>query len=266
MPPGSLPFPGKCARRVHFFISTHFYINKYEYRDEWLALSQHLQEALTEADVVRALHKVLVESPLIPLKFFIWVGDSAKGYRLVSASKNPDGNINENIIAVDDPMVQFLGTHSHFHLAEKNPDPAWRKTRKNKDEFMTDLNLTLISPISIGNQLAGLMGLGPEFTGGQYGYDDFDLLTVLGSQTASALLAVRRAEELAHAREQRAWNRLSAFVLHDIKNAATMLSMLQENAPAHIHEPAFQQDMLELVDDHFKKNGPGGAAAGDVEG
>ncbi|HBF42816.1 MAG TPA: hypothetical protein DDW42_04160, partial [Desulfobacteraceae bacterium] len=59
---GLFAFSGKIRRRVHFFISTHFYINKYEYRDEWLALSQHLQGALTEADVVRALRKVLAES------------------------------------------------------------------------------------------------------------------------------------------------------------------------------------------------------------
>ena len=47
----------------------------------------------------------------------------------------------------------------------------------------------------------------------------------------SALLAVRMAEELAHAREQQAWNRLSAFVLHDIKNAAALLG----------HEPGLHQ-------------------------
>lgn len=63
------------------------------------------------------------------------------------------------------------------------------------------------------------------------------------------------AEELAHTREQQAWHKLSAFVLHDIKNAATMLSLLQENAPEHIHEPEFQQDMLELVDDALRRMG-----------
>jgi hypothetical protein len=35
---------------------------------------------------------------------------------------------------------------------------------------------------------------------GLYGHDDFDLLTALGTQAASALLAAHRAEELAHAR------------------------------------------------------------------
>ena len=60
---------------------------------------------------------------------------------------------------------------------------------------------------------------------------------------------------MAYAREQQAWNRLSAFVLHDIKNAATMLSLLKENAPEHIHEPEFQQDLLETVDDALRRMG-----------
>ena len=251
---GLFAFSGKMRRRVHFFISTHFYINKYEYRDECLALSQHLQGALTEADVVKALRQVLAES-LYTTKIFIWLGDSSQGYRLVSSPENPDTRSNENAIASNDPLVRFIQTHSHFYVKEKEPDPAWQKIVKIKETFLTSLNLILLVPISIGNQLAGLIGLGPEFTGGQYGYDDFDLLTVLGSQTASALLAVRRAEELAYAREQQAWNRLSAFVLHDIKNAATMLSLLRENAPDHIHESEFQEDILEVVDDALRRMG-----------
>ncbi len=68
-------------------------------------------------------------------------------------------------------------------------------------------------------------------------------------------MAIRIAEKLAHTREQEAWNSLSTFVLHDIKNAASMLSLLKENAPAHIHEPEFQQDMLDLVDDALNRMG-----------
>jgi putative PEP-CTERM system histidine kinase len=251
---GLFTFSGKMRRRVHFFISTHFYINKYEYRDQWLAFSQHLQVTLTEANVVKSLRQVLAES-LYTTEIYIWLGDSSKDYKVVSSPRNPDNRSNDNAIASNDPLVQYIKAHSHFHLKEKEPDAAWQKVAKNKEAFLNSLNLILLAPISIGNQLAGLIGLGSEFTGGQYGHDDFDLLAALGSQTASALLAVRMAEELAHAREQQAWNRLSAFVLHDIKNAATMLSLLQENATEHIHEPEFQQDLLEAVDDALKRMG-----------
>jgi putative PEP-CTERM system histidine kinase len=247
-------FSGKIRRRAQFFISTHFYINKYEYRDEWLALSQQLQGALSEAEVVKALREVLTES-LYTAEIFIWLGgmESAKEFTLISSPEYTLTTSHSHNIAANDPLIRYIKTHSLFHKEEKEPDPLWQEVMVHKEPFFTSLNLTLLAPISIGNQLVGLIGLGPEFTGGKYGHDDFDLLTALGSQTASALLAVHMAEELAHAREQQAWHRLSAFVLHDIKNAATMLSLLRENAPEHIHELEFQQDMLELVDDALKR-------------
>ena len=251
---GLFAFSGKIRRRVQFFISTHFYNNKYEYRDEWLALSQELQGASNESEVVKGLREVLAES-LYTTDIFIWLGGSGSSqeYRLVSSPATLESVNLENHLAFHDPLVEYFNSHPYFHLEEKEPETDWQEVLQSKKPLLHSLNITLLAPISIGNQLVGLIGLGPEYTGGQYSYDDFDLLAALGSQTASALLAIRMAEELAHVREQQAWNRLSAFVLHDIKNAATMLSLLQENASDHIHEPEFQQDMLELVDDSLTR-------------
>jgi putative PEP-CTERM system histidine kinase len=243
---GLFAVSGKLRRRIQFFISTHFYVNKYEYRDEWLALSRQLQGALTEADVIKALRQVLSES-LYTTNLIIWLGDPSHGYRIVSPNGNPDGNA--NALAPDDPLVGFLQQHPYFDVNEKEADGTWKAVAQRKEGFLTDLNLVLTAPLFIGEQLVGLIGLGPEFTGGRYGHDDFDLLTALGTQAASALLAVRMSEKLAHSRERRAWDRLSAFVLHDVKNAATMLALASENAADHIQNPAFQQDMLAAVND-----------------
>nr|HDM99962.1 PEP-CTERM system histidine kinase PrsK [Deltaproteobacteria bacterium] len=243
---------GKLRRRVHFFISTHFYVNKYEYRDEWLALSRRLQGALTEAEVLRALHQVLADS-LYTTNLIIWLGDKEHGYRPFSPDGNQNGKTDEYTISPEDPLVRFLESHPYFHLGESEPDNAWKEILAKKKGFLEKLNLVLVTPLLIGDQLVGLIGIGPEFTGGRYGQDDFDLLTALGTQAASALLAVRIAEQLAHTREKEAWDRLSAFVLHDVKNAATMLSLVRDNAPEYIHEPEFQQDMLKAIDDALKR-------------
>ena len=61
---GLFAFSGKMRRRAYFFISTHFYINKYEYRDEWLALSQYLQGALGEGEVVKALGHPIINTSI----------------------------------------------------------------------------------------------------------------------------------------------------------------------------------------------------------
>ncbi|MBW1932281.1 MAG: PEP-CTERM system histidine kinase PrsK [Deltaproteobacteria bacterium] len=243
---------GKLRRRVHFFISTHFYVNKYEYRDEWLALSHQIQGALTEADVIKALRQVLADS-LYTTNLIIWLGDTENGYIPIFSPGNPNGKADKNIIPPDDPLVRFLKTHPYFHLEDREPDKAWKEIVEKKKVFLDNLNLVLLTPLFIGDQLVGLIGIGPEFTGGRYGQDDFDLLTALGTQAASALLAVRMAEKFAHTREQEAWDRLSAFVLHDVKNAATMLSLVRDNAPNHIHDLEFQQDMLKAIDDALKR-------------
>ena len=239
---------GKLRRRVHFFISTHFYINKYEYRDEWLILSRELQGATTEADVVKALYKVLAES-LYATDIRIWLGDIRNGYIYVPRHGNHEGTADGDFIVLVDPLIRFLNEHPFFYLKEREPDKAWKELVKDKGDFLGNLSLELFVPLSIGNQIVGLIGVGPEFTGGRYGLDDFDLLIALAGQAASALLAVRMAEELARAREQQALDKLSAFVLHDVKNAASMLSLVRENAPNHIQDPEFQQDMLEVLDD-----------------
>ncbi|MEE4241060.1 MAG: XrtA/PEP-CTERM system histidine kinase PrsK, partial [Desulfopila sp.] len=244
----------RIRRQVHFFISTHFYINKYEYRDEWLSFTRKLQGVLSESAVVDALRDVLYES-LYTEEIYIWLEQEQgpRRYVLIASPAGRDQEKNLYDIAADDIVIHYLHRHAYYDKNQEKPDPEWEKNLAGRASCVAELNLQFISPITIDNRIIGVIGLGPEFTGGRYGYDDFDLLTALGTQAASALLAVRMAEELAHAREQQAWHRLSSFVLHDIKNAATMLSLLRENAPAHIHEPEFQQDMLELVDDTLKR-------------
>jgi putative PEP-CTERM system histidine kinase len=246
-------FSGKIRSRSHFFISTHFYTNKYEYRDEWLSLSESLEGAQTEDEVVQSLSKILQKS-LYTVEIFIWIGDSESGQDFTLSSWHKDfKNEGVNTINSSGILINYLKDRSYFHLDEKEKTPQWQEVKEQKTDLFESFKLKIITPISINNHVSGLIGLGGEYTGGEYSYDDFDLLSALGSQTAATLLAIRMSEKLAKAREQQAWNRLSAFVLHDIKNAATMLSLLQENAPEHIHEREFQDDMLELVDDTLKR-------------
>ena len=237
-------FSKDLRRRVNFFISTNFYVNKYEYRDEWLSLSAKLQGATTEADVAQALHEVLLES-IYSTQILIWIGDANRGYHPVMTSKEAM----PGPIATADPLATYLKTHPYVYIQEVYADPDHQHVIQKQADFFRAHHLELAAPLIIGDQLLGIIGLGAEFTGGRYGHDDFDLLAALGTQTASALMAIRNAEALAHARERSAWDRLSAFVLHDIKNAATMLSLVRTNAPGNIQNPEFQQDMLEAMDD-----------------
>ncbi|NJL58745.1 MAG: PEP-CTERM system histidine kinase PrsK [Desulfobacteraceae bacterium] len=244
----SMALSGKVRHSVRFFISTHFYINKYEYRDEWLAFSRLLKGALTENEIVNALDQVLAQS-LYTNIIFIWLGDDKHGYRLAFEKKRLTDPKKNYHLSPADPIVAFLRKHHHYYREEKGHE----KEIPEKTLF-SELNIVLAVPLTIGEQLLGLIALGPEFTDGRYGDDDFDLLTALGTQAASALLAAKMAEELSRTRQQEVWNIMSAFILHDVKNAAGNADpSIRQNAPAHLHDPEFQKDMLDTIDDSLKR-------------
>lgn len=237
--------------RIKFFISTHFYINKYEYRDEWLAFSKLLKGALTETEVVKALDEVLTDS-LYTTTLCIWIGDEEKGYANVYSKGVPD---NEEAkrgrrLPSDSPLIRYLSQHDHYDAGERSG-----KSGPEVPSQAVESGLVLFSPLITGDQLVGVIGIGPEYTGGKYGPDDYDLLFALGCQAASAIQAGRMAEELSRVRQQQAWNTMSTFVLHDIKNAAGMLSLLRQNAPKYFDQPDFKEDMLETIDDALKRMG-----------
>jgi putative PEP-CTERM system histidine kinase len=78
-------------------------------------------------------------------------------------------------------------------------------------------------------------------------WEVIDLLGIAGSQAASYLAQQEAANELMVARQFESFNRMSTFVVHDLKNLVAQLSLMNANAERHKHNPEFQQDMLETV-------------------
>ena len=81
----------------------------------------------------------------------------------------------------------------------------------------------------------------------QLDWEDFDLLTVVGRQLASYLAEQASQRALMEAARFDEFNRRMAFVLHDIKNLASQLSLLSHNAQRHGDNPAFHADMLKTL-------------------
>jgi putative PEP-CTERM system histidine kinase len=60
-------------------------------------------------------------------------------------------------------------------------------------------------------------------------------------------------EALIETRKFDAFNKMSAFVVHDLKNIITQLSLMLKNAERHRANPEFQQDMLMTVANSLEK-------------
>jgi putative PEP-CTERM system histidine kinase len=93
----------------------------------------------------------------------------------------------------------------------------------------------------------GLMTLGDRVAGVPFSLQDFDLLKCVADQAAASLLNMRLSHRLMQAKELEAFQTMSAFFVHDLKNTASTLSLMLQNLPVHFDNPAFREDALRAV-------------------
>ena len=77
--------------------------------------------------------------------------------------------------------------------------------------------------------------------------EDFDLLKTIADQTAGILLNMKLFERLRKVKETEAIQTMSAFMMYDLKNLASMLSLTMENLPTHFDNAEFRKDALRLI-------------------
>jgi putative PEP-CTERM system histidine kinase len=66
----------------------------------------------------------------------------------------------------------------------------------------------------------------------------------VGDQVAAGLLNAQLSQKLLQAKELEAFQTMSAFFVHDLKNTASTLNLMLQNLPIHFDNPDFRQDAL----------------------
>ena len=95
-------------------------------------------------------------------------------------------------------------------------------------------------PLIGGESWLGVIVLADRVRGLGYSAEEMDLLKCIGEQVAATLLKLRLTEEIMERKELEAFQTMSAFLIHDLKNAASTLGLMLENLPAHFDNPAFR--------------------------
>jgi hypothetical protein len=121
------------------------------------------------------------------------------------------------------------------HQGERARVPGW---------LVEDREAWALVPLLHFERLVGMVVLGRPPVTRQLDWEDFDLLRVVGQQLASYLAENNGQVALLEANRFDEFNRRIAFVMHDIKNLASQLSLLSRNAERHAENPAFRADML----------------------
>ncbi len=105
----------------------------------------------------------------------------------------------------------------------------------------------LIIPLLFGDRLQGILLLRESDLLRDLNWEDRDLLKLAGKQAGSHLAQFQADQALIESRQFEAFNRLSAYVIHDLKNILAQLSLIVSNAQKHKDNPEFIDDMVNTV-------------------
>ncbi len=239
-----LLFSGQLRSRLKLFVSKHFFSYRYDYREEWLHLievlsGKALQASLPER-VVYALGK-LVESP----GGAIWLRDDDGVYRFASCWNLPISQVDRHWApSSTDAALEALPEVEDVHDADRSQPGSTRELPQWIGE--NDIFWLWVALIH-DDKLIGFTLLARPRVPQALGWENTELLRTAARQAASYLALDRAAKALAEAQQFAGFNRLSAFVVHDLKNLVAQLSLITRNAERHGHNPEFIADAMQTI-------------------
>ena len=241
-------FSGSLRAKLKVSINKHFYNAIFDYREEWLRFTRALSEdgpALGERTIQAVAQ--LVESPAGAL----WIL-RGEGLFVPAASWNwPPSAWSEPASA---SLCQFLEARQWVIDV---PD-----CRQNPHQYgglvlppaLLDLpQAWLLVPLMLHGKLFAFVALARPRTPIGLNWEIRDVLKIAGSQAASYLAHRESLDSLMVSRQFESFNRMSTFIVHDLKNLVFQLSLLLSNAEKHRANPAFQEDMLRTLDHSVQK-------------
>jgi len=239
-------FSGQMRARLRVFINKHFFSSKYDYRQEWLRLIRTLSlEANGGALEERAIRAVaeMVDSPAGGL----WVRRGPHHFAAVQSYTRTE--FGEGSEPADGALPRFLQEWQWvINLEEYGRDPLAYEGLVLPLWLRGLSDAWLVVPLMLQAELYGFLVLANPRAKRDFNWEDIDLLKTAGRQVAIHLAQARSASDLAQARQFEAFNRLSAYVVHDLKNLVSQLALVVKNAEKHKHNPAFMDDAIRTVD------------------
>ena len=246
-----LMLSGTVRAKLRVLLGKHFFRYRYDYREEWLRFTQTLSAQRSPQEmgqqVVRGLADML-ESPAGGL----WTRAGSD----VVFSNTARWNMAHEPAPEDmnSPFCEFLvrsGWVINLEEYRNAPQrygglvlPAW---------LLAASQAWLIVPLRVGDELIGFVVLASARASMNVNWEVNDLLKTAGRQAATFLAQMQATEALLEVRKFDAFNRMSAFVVHDLKNIVTQLSLMMKNAKRLHANPEFQQDMLMTVENSLER-------------
>ena len=235
------------------FIAKHVFEHRYDYREEWLRFTDTIgrrgEDATLEERVIKALADI-GGSPagvLLTADAHYRFTVSARWHSTLDLPPTGDGaEMLARFVENRDFVIDFGAVRDSCLAAGDSllKLPDWLR---GLDRAWAGI------PLIHGGRLVGLVILEHPPFRRPLDWEDFDLFRTAGIQAASYIAEARSQQALADSRRFDEFNRRFAFILHDIKNLVSQLTLVARNAERHAENPEFRADMIATLQASVKK-------------
>ncbi|WP_373490567.1 XrtA/PEP-CTERM system histidine kinase PrsK [Parasphingorhabdus sp.] len=234
-------------------LAKNFFQHRYDYRSEWIRFTDTIGRPGTDsAPFHERVIKAIADITDSPGGILLVPDDSGQ---LVLQSRWNWSSIKVPAAACNVRTIAFFEDTGHiveFDALRAGEDPKCESAAI-PDWMVTDERAWVAVPLVHFDRLTGLMLLARPRINRTLDWEDLDMLRVVGRQVASYLAEYRSQESLSEVQRFDEFNRRMAFIMHDIKNLVSQLSLLADNAKRHAGNPEFQVDMIDTLQDSAGK-------------
>jgi putative PEP-CTERM system histidine kinase len=235
----------RIRQNIRSFVSRHFRRPQYDFRQIWARFAQCTSSVLDQTGLCTATAKLISETFNV-LSVTIWLFDEHDRLTFAASTSKSEREANHvipNLANLGPALAKIRGFSKPFDLEKAKGDYAESLRQIGSSHFRAGGN-RICAPLWTGDRCLGVAILADRVGGVPYTVEELDLLKCMGDQIAVSILNLWLTEEIMRGKELEAFQTISAFFVHDLKNAASTLSLTLQNLPVHFDDPVFRQDAL----------------------
>ncbi len=243
---------GRLRHGFRNFVIRHFRLPQYDYQKEWSEFTRKTASLVDTRELCAIVARMLSDTFGAP-SVNIWLVDTIQQDISLGGSTVLSAAEAKSLKPAREGLRELIKTMRNcsgpFDLQERRSEAEVLLS----GTTFRDARVRYCTPLIYGGEIVGFITLSGRIDGVPLSGEDFSLLKTIADQIAGSILSIRLSEQLRTAKQMEAFQTVSTFLAHDLKNIASTLSVTLQNMPKHFDNPEFRADAVKIISRSVEK-------------